>query len=110
VDRKLTLISAPAGYGKTLLLTDFAHDTHMPVCWYALDESDRDPALFLATLVAAIGRHAPDLGRAVLLAEYDLTPVERRFLLSTPAGTLHEFVEAVEHYLEPAVLRMGVNE
>ena len=68
VDRKLTLISAPAGYGKTSLLTDFAHDTHLPVCWYALDRSDRDPALFLATLVAAIGRHAPDLGRPALAA------------------------------------------
>ena len=53
-DHKLILISAPAGYGKTSLLTDFAQDTDLPVCWYTLDPFDRDLRVFLEHLIAAI--------------------------------------------------------
>ena len=51
--RKLMLVTAPAGYGKTTLLVDFASDVDLPVCWYTLDEGDRDPTTFLAYLIAA---------------------------------------------------------
>ncbi len=63
LERKLMLVTAPAGYGKTTLLIDFASDVDMPVCWYTLDEGDRDLAVFLAHLVAALQRHFPDFGR-----------------------------------------------
>ena len=62
INRKLILISAAAGYGKTSLLVDFAHDTKLPVCWYSLDESDQDLHVFLEYLVAAMQRLFPQFG------------------------------------------------
>jgi LuxR family transcriptional regulator, maltose regulon positive regulatory protein len=68
VDYKLVLLSAPAGYGKSTLLVDFAADLEHPVCWYALDASDHDPYLFLQRLVMSLRRHFPDFGEATLHA------------------------------------------
>jgi len=62
LDRKLILISAAAGYGKTTLLIDFAHDTDLPVCWYSLDPFDADLHIFLEHLIAAIARQFPAFG------------------------------------------------
>jgi LuxR family maltose regulon positive regulatory protein len=63
LERKLMLVTAPAGYGKTTLLIDFAEDVEMPVCWYTLDEGDRDLAVFLAHLLASLQRHFPHFGQ-----------------------------------------------
>ena len=76
VDRKLILVSAPAGYGKTTLLVDFAHDLEHPVCWYALEANDHDPRLFLEHLVLSLQHRFPDFGdrtRQALAATSDLT-------------------------------------
>ncbi len=76
VDRKLVLVSAPAGYGKTTLLVDLAHDLEHPVCWYALDRSDHDPRVFLEHLVLSLHHRFPDFGertRQALAASPDLT-------------------------------------
>jgi LuxR family maltose regulon positive regulatory protein len=51
--RRVTVVSAPAGYGKTTLLYDFAQGCGAPVCWYALDERDRDLTTFLMYWVAS---------------------------------------------------------
>ena len=57
---RLTLLSAPAGYGKTTLLA--AAIKNLPVAWLTLDEGDNDPTLFLAYLVAALQRLNPACG------------------------------------------------
>jgi len=54
LERKLTLISAPAGYGKTSALVDFAQHTSAPICWYTVDERDRDLSLFVRYITGAI--------------------------------------------------------
>ncbi len=53
-DRRLTLISAPAGFGKTGLAAAWVASTARPVAWLSLDENDNDPVRFLLYLVAAL--------------------------------------------------------
>ncbi len=51
---KLTLISAPAGFGKTTLVSEWLAGCQRPVAWLSLDEGDNDPTRFLTYLVAAL--------------------------------------------------------
>ncbi len=54
LQRKLTLISAPAGFGKTTLVSEWLAGCSQPAAWLSLDEGDNDPTRFLAYLVAAL--------------------------------------------------------
>jgi ATP/maltotriose-dependent transcriptional regulator MalT len=49
LERKLILVIAPAGYGKTSLLVDFAHQREISACWYTIDQHDHDLRRFLGT-------------------------------------------------------------
>lgn len=51
---RLITIYAPGGYGKSILLADFAQTTNLPVCWCSLEDSDRDPTAFLTLLAYSI--------------------------------------------------------
>jgi LuxR family transcriptional regulator, maltose regulon positive regulatory protein len=64
--RKLTLISAPAGFGKTTLLSEWIAGCEIQAAWLSLDEGDDDRTRFLAYLVAALQRIAPNIGEGVL--------------------------------------------
>ena len=56
IDRRLILISAPAGYGKTTILADFLNASNHPFAWYQLDANDSDPTVFLTYLIEAMRR------------------------------------------------------
>ena len=64
--RKLTLIAAPAGFGKTTLVSEWITFIERPTAWLSLDEGENDPAQFLAYLVTALQTIAPTLGEGVL--------------------------------------------
>jgi len=65
-DYKLFIVAAPAGYGKTSLLIDFAQSTQLPVCWYSLDTDDQDPQHFFAHLVRSIRNRFDQFGQQSL--------------------------------------------
>src|SRR5512147_539198 len=64
--RKLTLISAPAGFGKTTLVSEWVAVCERPVAWLSLDEGDNDPTRFLAYLVAALQTITASIGKRVV--------------------------------------------
>ncbi|HEY2295880.1 MAG TPA: LuxR C-terminal-related transcriptional regulator [Thermoanaerobaculia bacterium] len=64
----LTLISAPAGFGKSTLLSEWIHCGGRPVAWVSLDEGDNDPIRFLGYLVTALQKLRPGLGEDALTA------------------------------------------
>ena len=105
--RKLTLISAPAGFGKTTLVSEWISSlTHSPrlakhprrgqgerpgeapsmgvrSAWLSLDEGDGDPTRFLTYLVAALQTLAPDLGAGLLAVIQSPQPPSTESILTT---------------------------
>ncbi|MGB0387946.1 MAG: LuxR C-terminal-related transcriptional regulator [Ardenticatenaceae bacterium] len=73
--QKLTLICAPAGFGKSTLVSIWAQQATNPVTWLELDAGDNDPTRFLAYLVAACEKGAPYVGPMGhdILASFELT-------------------------------------
>ena len=65
-NRKLTLICAPAGYGKTSLAIDWLTSLQIPVAWLSLDERDNDPIRFLTYLIHAFRQILPEVGGSSL--------------------------------------------
>jgi LuxR family maltose regulon positive regulatory protein len=63
---KLTLVSAPAGYGKTTLVTEWLHNVDHQIAWLSLDDHDNDPARFLAYFVAALQTIIANVGEGAL--------------------------------------------
>jgi len=72
--QKLLLLCAPAGYGKTTLMVDYASDPGRNVCWYTLEESDRDPLVFLRYLVASIQQRFASFGARTLAVLEAVSP------------------------------------
>jgi LuxR family maltose regulon positive regulatory protein len=64
--RRLTLISAPAGFGKTTLACEWISGGKRPAAWLSLDERDNDTVRFLTYLIAALQTIAENIGEGVL--------------------------------------------
>ncbi len=63
--RRLILVCAPAGFGKTALLAGWAPSGNRPVAWLSLDAADNDPVRFWRHTVAALDRARPGIGERV---------------------------------------------
>ena len=59
------LVSAPAGYGKTTLLSGWLKSLKQPVAWISLDEGDNDPVRFLTYLFSALRKIEPSVGEVL---------------------------------------------
>jgi LuxR family maltose regulon positive regulatory protein len=69
IERKLTLISAPAGFGKTTLLAEWLATTlakERSAGWVSLDQSDNDPAFFWAYFITALQKIRFEVGERAL--------------------------------------------
>jgi LuxR family maltose regulon positive regulatory protein len=86
--RKLTLVSAPAGYGKTTLLSEWIYQggdgvPSLPVAWLSLDEGDSDPTRFLAYLIGAAQKIIPRVGEGLLRALQSPEPPPAEIVLTS---------------------------
>jgi len=100
---KLTLVSAPAGFGKTSLVAAWRKETDTPLAWFSLDEEDNEPARFLDYLIGALQTVDQDLGdeSARLLESRANTPplkVVLTSLLNEINAYDKEFVLAFDDY------------
>jgi LuxR family transcriptional regulator, maltose regulon positive regulatory protein len=66
VERALTLVSAPAGFGKTTALAQWCAQSDMPVAWLSLEAEDNDPTRFLSYLIAALQTLDAQLGTTAI--------------------------------------------
>jgi len=117
LERDLTLVVAPVGYGKTTLLATWAAQAEPPVAWFTLNESDGDLLVFVAGLISAIrtqapgacpqtqgmleSAHRPDIERLATLLINEIDDLAQRFvlvlddyhLIQTPA--VHRLLDSV---------------
>ena len=81
--RKLTIISASAGFGKTTLTSEWIAGCEQPAAWLSLDEGDSDFARFLTYFVTALQRISPNTGAGVLGVLQSPQPPPAESILTT---------------------------
>lgn len=86
----LTILSAPAGFGKTTVLTQWITQNPLPVGWVSLDNHDNDPVRFLTYVIAAIESIHAKLGINV-----------HKLLDSAQSMPLQSLITTLLHSLEP---------
>ena len=79
---KITLVSAPAGFGKTTLVSEWLAGRERPIAWLSLDEGDNDPARFLAYFIAALQTVVPNIGEGVLAVLQSPQPAPTELILT----------------------------
>jgi LuxR family transcriptional regulator, maltose regulon positive regulatory protein len=99
---ELTLVCAPAGFGKTALLADWARRDPRPVAWLSLDDADNDPARFWRHLAAALETVCPGVADRVAALLQGLQPTSFEAVVTTLvnelAGVTGEVVLLLDDY------------
>ncbi len=92
LQRPLLLISAPAGYGKTTLMSEWRAGAgyHYSTTWLSLDSDDNDPALFLAYIIAALATLKPGSGEIALGWLQSSPPLSTQVILTSLINELAE--------------------
>lgn len=86
---KLTLVAAPAGFGKTALVCNWLREERRVAAWVSLEESDSDLTQFLRYVVASLHRAYPQIGR-------ELFQVVEEAALDNPEPFLSELIHEIE--------------
>lgn len=105
MERKLTVISASAGFGKTTLLSAWCaslRKKQMPVAWFSLDEDDNDPTRLWVYLINSLGAFESYLGETALsmLVSSEPVPIESVItsLINDLAAVEDKFVLILDDY------------
>jgi LuxR family transcriptional regulator, maltose regulon positive regulatory protein len=100
--RTLTLISAPAGFGKTTLISAWLQQSQRPAAWFSLDQSDNDPIRFWRYVIAAVQTIDANRGATALamLIAPQLPPLESiaTALINDLAAFPHPIVFVIDDY------------
>ena len=94
--RKFTLISAPAGFGKTTLVSEWIASCGRQLAWYSVDEGDNDPARFISYIVKALQMLKEGIGDGLLPALQSPQPLQIEVILT---NLLNEISTISEHFL-----------
>jgi LuxR family transcriptional regulator, maltose regulon positive regulatory protein len=99
---ELTLVCAPAGFGKTALLADWARGGQRPVAWLSLDDADNDPVRFWRHAAAALDTVRPGIADRVAALLGGLQPTSFEAVVTTLvnelAGVTEEVVLVLDDY------------
>jgi len=112
--RKLTLISAPAGFGKTTLVSEWIPHSQWCVVWVSLDEGDNDPTRFWCYFIAGLQQLTPKLGQNALSLFQSPQPPPLELCLTTLLNEIATFPEPFAfvlddyHLIENPALREAV--
>jgi LuxR family transcriptional regulator, maltose regulon positive regulatory protein len=103
VERALTLVSAPAGFGKTTLLAQWLAHSHIPVAWLSLEPEDNDATRFLSYVLAALQTLDASLGTTALTLLHSPQPAPVETVLTVLTNELlsragEEFVLVLDDY------------
>lgn len=91
----LTLVSAPAGYGKTTTVRMWVEEARYPVAWVTLEKSDNDLKQFLTYFLTALGQAEDDLGHAALEVVENTQEVDLQRVLGLLINDLYELNQPI---------------
>ena len=100
LDKKLTLIAAPAGFGKTTLLSEWISKCPRRVTWLFLDEGDNDPTPFWAYFIASLQGLHPDLGASAFALIQSPQPPPIKSILTELINDLTAFSDPFASVLD----------
>jgi LuxR family maltose regulon positive regulatory protein len=114
---KLTLVSAPAGFGKTTLLSEWICDSQLPTftAWLSLEEADNDPRRFWEYFIATLRKLQPDIGGVSLelLHASQPMPIESALttLINDLAGIEKDSLLILDdyHFIQSEPIHSGIN-
>ena len=100
LDRKITLIAAPAGFGKTSLLSEWIPQSPRCVTWFSLDEGDNSPMLFWAYFIAALQTLSPEIGKGAQALFQSLQAPPNKIILTMLINEITAFEDSFVHVFD----------
>ncbi len=114
LNNRLTLVSAPAGFGKTTILSQWIQENRVPTTWLSLEEAENDPARFWDYFIGALRKLSPSIGEKALslLHSSQPVPIESTLtvLVNDIADVQEDFVFVLDdyHVIESETVDKGI--